>query len=39
MQAADVMSAIQVLRARAMTAGNLKSGPKITVVQQSQPQK
>jgi hypothetical protein len=34
-QAADVMSAIQVLRARAMTAGNLKSGPKITVVQQS----
>ena len=37
-QPADVMSAIQVLRAQAMAAGNLKSGPQITVVQQS-PQK
>jgi hypothetical protein len=34
-QAADVMSAIQVLRAQAMAAGNLKSGSQITVVQQS----
>jgi hypothetical protein len=34
-QAADVMSAIQVLRAQAMAAGNLKSGPQITVVQQA----
>jgi len=34
-QAADVMSAIQVLRGQAMAAGNLKSGPQITVVQQS----
>ena len=34
-QAADVMSAIQVLRAQALAAGNLKSGSQITVVQQS----
>src|SRR5215472_7692169 len=34
-QAADVMSAVQVLRAKAYAAGNLKSGPQITVVQQS----
>jgi hypothetical protein len=34
-QAADVMSAVQVLRAKAQAAGNLKSGPQITVVQQS----
>ena len=34
-QAADVMSAIQVLRAKAQAAGNLKSGSQITVVQQS----
>jgi Protein of unknown function (DUF3300) len=34
-QAADVMSSIQVLRAQAMAAGNLKSGSQITVVQQS----
>ncbi|MGC1452304.1 MAG: DUF3300 domain-containing protein [Candidatus Sulfotelmatobacter sp.] len=34
-QAADVMSAIQVLRAKALTAGNLKSGSQLTVVQQS----
>jgi hypothetical protein len=34
-QAADVMSAIQVLRAKAYAAGNLKSGSQITVVQQS----
>jgi len=34
-QGADVMSAIQVLRAQAMAAGNLKSGSQITVVQQS----
>jgi len=34
-QAADVMSAIQVLRAEAKAAGNLKSGSQITVVQQS----
>jgi hypothetical protein len=34
-QAADVMSGIQVLRAKAQAAGNLKSGPQITVVQQS----
>jgi hypothetical protein len=33
-QAADVMSAIQALRTQAMAAGNLKSGPQITVVQQ-----
>jgi Protein of unknown function (DUF3300) len=35
MQPADVMSAVQALRAKAMAAGNLKSGPQITVVQQS----
>ena len=34
-QAAGVMSAIQVLRAKALAAGNLKSGSQITVVQQS----
>src|SRR5215472_17943128 len=34
-QADDVMSAIQVLRAKAYAAGNLKSGSQITVVQQS----
>jgi hypothetical protein len=34
-QAADVMSAVQVLRAQAKAAGNLKSGSQITVVQQS----
>jgi Protein of unknown function (DUF3300) len=34
-QPADVMSAIQVLRAKAKAAGNLKSGSQITVVQQS----
>ena len=34
-QAADVMSAIQVLRAKAKAAGNLKSGSQITVVQES----
>ncbi|HEX2663559.1 MAG TPA: DUF3300 domain-containing protein [Candidatus Acidoferrum sp.] len=34
-QTADVMSAIQVLRAKAYAAGNLKSGSQITVVQQS----
>ena len=34
-QAADVMSAVQVLRAKAKAAGNLKSGSQITVVQQS----
>ncbi len=33
--AADVMSAVQVLRAKAKAAGNLKSGSQITVVQQS----
>jgi hypothetical protein len=31
----DVMSAVQVLRAKAYAAGNLKSGSQITVVQQS----
>jgi uncharacterized protein DUF3300 len=35
LQAADVMSAVQVLRAKAKAAGNLKSGSQITVVQQS----
>jgi hypothetical protein len=35
-QAADVMSAVQVLRAKAQAAGNLKSGSQITVVQQAQ---
>src|ERR1700704_1912045 len=34
-QAADVMSAVQVLRAKAQAAGNLKSSSQITVVQQS----
>ncbi len=34
-QAADVMTAIQTLRAKAQAAGNLKSGSQITVVQQS----
>ena len=34
-QTADVMSAIQVLRAKAYAEGNLKSGSQITVVQQS----
>jgi Protein of unknown function (DUF3300) len=34
-QAADCMSAVQVLRAKAKGAGNLKSGSQITVVQQS----
>jgi hypothetical protein len=35
MQAADVMTAVQALRAKAKAAGNLKSGSQITVVQQS----
>ena len=34
-QQADVMTAIQALRAQAKKAGNLKSGPQITVAQQS----
>jgi hypothetical protein len=34
-QSADVMTAIQALRAQAQAAGNLKSGSQITVVQQS----
>ena len=34
-QTADVMSAVQALRAQAYAAGNLKSGSQITVVQQS----
>ncbi len=34
-QAADVMSAVQVLRAKAKAAGNLNSGSQITVVQQA----
>jgi hypothetical protein len=34
-QAADVMTAIQFLRAKAQAAGNLKSGAQIVVVQQS----
>jgi hypothetical protein len=34
-QQADVMKAVQTLRAQAQKAGNLKSGPQITVVQQS----
>ncbi len=33
-QQAEVMSAVQTLRAQAKAAGNLKSGPQITVVQQ-----
>lgn len=35
LQAADVMTAVQALRAKAQAAGNLKSGSKIKVVQQS----
>jgi hypothetical protein len=35
LQAADVMTAVQTLRAKAKAAGNLKSGSQITVVQQS----
>ncbi len=35
LQTADVMTAIQVLRAKAQAAGNLKTGQQITVVQQS----
>ena len=34
-QPTDVMAAVQVLRAKAYAAGNLKSGSQITVVQQS----
>ncbi len=34
-QPAEVMSAIQILRRQAKAAGNLKSGPQITVTQQS----
>jgi hypothetical protein len=34
-QSADVMTAVQTLRAQAKAAGNLKSGSEITVVQQS----
>jgi uncharacterized protein DUF3300 len=34
-QAADVMSAVQFLRAKALAAGNLKSSPQLSVVQQS----
>ena len=34
-QSADVMTAVQTLRAKAKAAGNLKSGSQITVVQQS----
>lgn len=34
-QSSEVMSAIQTLRAQAKAVGNLKSGPQITVVQQS----
>ncbi len=34
-QQADVMTAVQTLRTQAQKAGNLKSGPQITVVQQS----
>ena len=34
-QQADVMTAVQTLRAQAKKAGNLKSGAQITVVQQS----
>jgi len=34
-QAGDVMAAVQVLRAQAKAAGNLKSGSQITVVQES----
>jgi hypothetical protein len=35
LQAADVMAAVQVLRAKAQAAGNLKSSAQLTVVQQS----
>jgi hypothetical protein len=34
-QAFDIMKAVQTLRAQAKAAGNLKSGPQITVVQQT----
>ena len=34
-QAADVMTAVQTLRAKAKAAGNLQTGSQITVVQQS----
>ena len=34
-QSADVMSAVQILRAKAKAAGNLKSGSQITIVQES----
>jgi len=34
-QTADVMSSVQVLRAKALAAGNLKSGTQIKVVQES----
>ncbi len=34
-QSADVMAAVQVLRAKALAAGNLKSGTQLSVVQQS----
>jgi hypothetical protein len=34
-QAPDVMAAVQVLRAKALAAGNLKSGAQLAVVQQS----
>ena len=34
-QASEVMAAVQTLRAKAKAAGNLKSTPQITVVQQS----
>ena len=34
-QSADVMAAVQVLRAKALATGNLKSGPQLAVVQQS----
>jgi hypothetical protein len=34
-QAPDVMAAVQVLRAKALAAGNLRSGPQLVVVQQS----
>ncbi len=34
-QSAAVMSAVQFLRAKALAAGNLKTGPQLTVVQES----
>jgi hypothetical protein len=34
-QSSEVMQAVQTLRAQAKSAGNLKSGPQITVVQQT----